>query len=83
MGLNAIEQILLPLFFAYAHVGFAVGEGNVQLLPLLQNISVTDDLSACIFDNGEAAFQNVLRRNGFEQCGLGGQALTATGEQCG
>ncbi|EFH22668.1 hypothetical protein NEIPOLOT_01428, partial [Neisseria polysaccharea ATCC 43768] len=81
LGLNTIKQILLPLFFAYAHVGFAVGKGNVQLLPLLQNIGVADDLSACVFDDGKAAFQNVLRRNGFEQCGLGSQTLAAAGEQ--
>ena len=53
----------------------------MQFLPLFQRIGIADDLSACVFDNREAAFQNVLRRDGFEQCGLGGQALTAVGEQ--
>jgi len=73
-GSGEVEQVPLPLFFGYAYVCFSVGEGNVQLLPLLQNIGVADDLSACVFDDGEAALQNLLRRDGFEQGGLGGQA---------
>ena len=79
--LREIKQLPLRLLFGHAHVGFAVGKSDVQFLPLFQNIGVADDLSACVFDDGEAALQNLLRRYGFEQGGLGGQALAAVGEQ--
>lgn len=79
--LREIKQFPLRLLFGHAHVGFAVGKSDVQFLPLFQNIGVADDLSACVFDDGEAALQNLLRRDGFEQGGLGGQALAAVGEQ--
>ena len=79
--LREIKQFPLRLLFSHAHVGFAVGKSDVQFLPLLQNIGVADDLSVCVFDDGEPSFQNLLRRYGFEQGGLGGQALAAVGEQ--
>ena len=79
--LREIKQFLLRLLFGHAHVGFSVGKSDVQFLPLLQNIGVADDLPACVFDDGEAALQNLLRRYGFEQGGLSGQALAAVGEQ--
>ena len=76
-----IKQFPLRLLFGNAHVGLAVGKSDVQFLPLLQNIGVADDLSACVFDDGEPSFQNLLRRYGFEQGGLGGQALAAVDKQ--
>ena len=53
----------------------------MQFLSLFQRIGIADDLSASVFDDGETALQNMLRRDSFEQCSLGGQALTAVGKQ--
>ena len=79
--LREIKQFPLRLLFGHAHVGFTFGKNDVQFLPLFQRVGVADDLSACVFDDGKAALQNLLRRDGFEQGGLGGQALTAVGKQ--
>ena len=77
----SVKQLALRLLFGYAYVGFAVGKSDVQFLSLFQHIGIADDLSASVFDDRKAALQNMLRRYGFEQCGLGGQALTAVGKQ--
>ena len=77
----SVKQLALCLLFGHAHVGFAVGKSDVQFLPLFQRVGAADDLSAHVFDDGEPSFHNLLRRDGFEQGGLGGQALAALGEQ--
>ena len=61
----------------YAHIGFALGKHDMQLLPLLEAVGIADDLATAVFHHAEAARKNMLRRHGFEQRSLFFQALAA------